>query len=133
YAPLLEPAGFELKKAYPGKAWIGDPRMEEREGLIITGNTLRGTPLYTAGLDVDDKITSIDNQDIRSYADLNAVLSRLHPGTAVSIRYFHRNEEQDAQITPVENPNLMIGTFESAGLTVTPAVTQFRQQWLGTK
>lgn len=133
YAPLLGAAGFQLRKTSPGKAWIGDPRMDEREGLIITGNTLRGTPLYMAGLDVDDKITSIDNQDVRSYGDLNAVLGRLHPGTAVPIRYIHRNEERASQITPAENPNLVVETFESAGLTVSPAMIQIRRQWLGTR
>ena len=131
YAALLAPAGFELKKAYPGRAWIGETRMDEREGLIITANTLRGTPLYDAGLDVDDKIISMDNQDIRTFSDLNGVLSRLHPGTTVPIRYIHRNEEQTGQITPVGNPNVVIQTFEAAGLPLTPAIRQLRQQWLG--
>ncbi|HUB60122.1 MAG TPA: PDZ domain-containing protein [Puia sp.] len=133
YNPLLAPAGFRVRKANPGKAWIGTPQMSEREGLLIERNTLRGTPLYDAGLDVDDKIVSIDNQDIRTYSDLAAVLDRLHPGIPVNIRYLHRNEDRTARITPLENPNLFLETFETAGLPVTPAIMQFRQSWLGAK
>ena len=133
YGPLLAQAGFRLGKLSPGKAWIGAPQLLEREGLLIQGNTLRGTPVFDAGLDVDDKIISVDNQDVRTLPDLNAVLDHLHPGVTVAIRYIHRNEERTGKITPVENPALAAETYEAAGLPVTPAITQFRQRWLGPK
>jgi predicted metalloprotease with PDZ domain len=133
YGPLLAQAGFRLAKVAPGKAWFGAPQLLEREGLLIQGNTLRGTPVYDAGLDVDDKIIGIDNQDVRTVADLNAVLDRLHPGATVAIRYIHRNEERAGKITLQENPALMVETFEAIGLPATPAITQFRQRWLGPK
>jgi predicted metalloprotease with PDZ domain len=133
FTPLLAQAGFRLRKAEAGKSWIGSPRMSEREGLLIETGTLRGTPLYDAGPDVDDKILSIDNQDVRTYSDLNTILDRLHPGTSVSIRYLHRNEEKTGKIVPQENPAMIVETFEAAGLPLTPEITQFRQRWLGGK
>ncbi len=133
YNSLLAPAGFQLKKAADGKAWIGTERMSEKEGLLIEGNTLRGTPLYDAGLDIDDKILSIDNQDTRTIADLTAVLGRLHPGSPVSIKYLHRMEEKTGKITVQEDPAETIVTYEKAGLPVTPAIRQFRKSWLGGK
>ena len=133
FNPLLAPAGFRVRKTDPGKAWIGAPRMSEREGLLIIQNTLRGTPLYDAGLDIDDKIISIDNQDIRTFSDLTAELDRLHPGNPVPIRYLHRSEDRTTRITPLENPGLFVESFETAGLPVTPAITKFRQSWLGAK
>jgi predicted metalloprotease with PDZ domain len=133
FSSLLAPAGFRVRKTDPGKAWIGAPRMSEREGLLIVQNTLRGTPLYDAGLDADDKIISIDNQDIRTFSDLTAGLDRLHPGNPVSIRYLHRSEDRTTRITPLENPGLFLESFETAGLPVTPAITKFRQSWLGAK
>jgi predicted metalloprotease with PDZ domain len=133
YNALLAPAGFQLKKASEGKAWIGTARYTEKEGLVIEGNTLRGTPLYDAGLDVDDKILSFDNQDTRTQADLNKVLDRLKPGAAVNVRYLHRTEEKTARLVLVEDPTESVVTFERAGLPVTPAIVQFRQRWLGGK
>jgi predicted metalloprotease with PDZ domain len=133
YNPLLAPAGLRVRKSDPGKAWIGNPGMSEREGLLIEKNTLRGTPLYTAGLDVDDKIISIDNQDIRTFSDLSAVLDRLQPGAPVNLRYLHRNQDRTGRITPLENPGLVVETYETAGLPITSAISQFRQSWLGAK
>jgi predicted metalloprotease with PDZ domain len=133
YNTLLAPAGFLLKKTSEGKAWIGGARYTEKEGLIIEGNTQRGTPLYDAGLDVDDKILSIDNQDIRTVAELNKVLDRLHPGAAVSVRYLHRLDEKTTRLVAAEDPAESVVTFEKAGLPVTPAIMQFRKHWLGGK
>jgi len=33
----------------------------------------------------------------------------------------------------VESPNLLVETFETVGLPVTPEIRQFRQSWLGEK
>ncbi len=133
YNFLLAPAGYRLKKAEAGKAWIGFGRFSEKEGLLIESNTLRGSPLYEAGIDIDDKILGIDNQDTRTLADLSAVLDKLHPGATVSIRYLHHTEEKTGKILLQENPAMIVETFESAGLPVTPEMVQFRQQWLGGK
>ena len=133
YNFLLAPAGYRLKKAEAGKAWIGFGRFSEKEGLLLESNTLRGSPLYEAGIDIDDKILGIDNQDTRTLADLSAALDKLHPGATVSIRYLHHTEEKTGKILLQENPAMIVETFESAGLPVTPEMVQFRQQWLGGK
>jgi len=133
YGVLLAPAGFQLKKAAEGKAWIGDVRYTEKDGLVIGSNTVRGTPLYIAGLDVDDKILSIDNQSIKTSADLDKVLDGLHPGGSVTVRYQHRGVEKTAGLLPGENPSLAVVPFERAGLPVTPEILAFRKSWLGGK
>lgn len=134
YNTLLAPAGFLLRKTDAGRAWISSTRsFAEKEGLIIESNTLRGTPLYEAGLDVDDKILAIDNQDTRTLTDLSGVLGRLHPGASVNIRYLHHGEEKKGAITVRENPAVMVITYEQAGQPVTPAIQQFRKNWLGAK
>jgi predicted metalloprotease with PDZ domain len=133
YNALLAPAGFLLKKTAPGKAWIGLARYTEKEGLLIEGNTLRGTPLYEAGLDINDKILSIDNQDIRTINDLNKLLDRMQPGATVSVRYLHRLTDKTAKLALGEDPAESVVTFEAAGMPVTPAIVQFRKNWLGGK
>src|SRR5258708_14613241 len=64
YNSLLSPAGFLLKKTAEGKAWIGNVRYTEKEGLGVASNTLRGTPLYEGGLDGDDRVKSMCKQFI---------------------------------------------------------------------
>jgi predicted metalloprotease with PDZ domain len=133
YGSLLSAAGFVLKKTSEGNAWIGNTRYTEKDGLIITTNTLRGTPLYDAGLDVDDVIESIDNQSLRTLADLNKVLEAHAPGTTVSVRYLHRLVEKTVPLLLQENPAVSVVTYEKAGMPVTPAILQFRKSWLGGK
>lgn len=133
YNSLLAPAGFRLIKAEAGKSWIGSVQWSEREGLLIENSTLRGTPVYAAGLDIGDKILAIDNQDTRTVSDLNIVLGRLRPGAMVGIRYLHRSEEKTGQIQIQENPVVQVQTFETAGQPVTPQIIQFRKSWLGPK
>jgi predicted metalloprotease with PDZ domain len=134
YNSLLAPAGFLVGHAEEGKLWIGNVSdWTEKEGLIIGSNTLRGTPVYDAGLDVTDKILAIDNQDIRTVSDLNTALSRLHPAVAADIRYLHHGVEKKSSIKPIENPTVSVLTFEQAGRPLTPAIQQFRKNWLGAK
>lgn len=134
YNSLLAPAGFLLKKTEEGRAWIGLGRgVTEKEGLILEQNTLRGTPVYAAGLDVDDKIVGLDNQDVRTIADLNGILAKSRPGATVTIKFLHRNEEKNTSITLGENPAVSVVTFEQAGRPVTPEITRFRKDWLGAK
>ncbi|HTI91568.1 MAG TPA: PDZ domain-containing protein [Puia sp.] len=134
YNTLLAPAGFMLKKTEEGKAWIGNTRgWSEKEGLLIEANTLRGTPVYAAGLDIDDKILGIDNQDVRTITDLNTVLGKQKPGAAVEIRYLHRGEEKKGTIALGENPAVSVVSFEQAGKPVTEDILTFRKSWLGPK
>jgi predicted metalloprotease with PDZ domain len=107
--------------------------MSEKEGLLMENGTLRGTPLYAAGVDVDDKIIGLNNEDVRTVTDLNAVLAKQRPGATVAIRYMHRNVEKNSTITLAENPVVSVETFETAGRPVTPAIQEFRKHWLGAK
>lgn len=133
YNTLLAPAGFTLKKSAPGKAWIGAVRYMEKEGLVIMTNTLRGTPIYEAGLDIDDKILSLDEQSVRTQGDLNNLLSAHHPGETLTIRYLHHEIEKTAHIVLGENPALSVESFEKAGIPVSQEILDFRQHWLGAK
>ncbi len=135
YANLLAKAGFVVKKALPGQAWIGTVRYREtNDGLTIQSNTVKGTPLYAAGLDADDVIVRLDNnQAVTKLSALQTVLTSYKPGDAVAVQYLHRGENQYTTITLTENPNYTVLTSEKAGLTLSPAQQQFRAGWLGAK
>lgn len=133
YQPLLEKAGLILKKAAEGKAWIGQVRYRDENGLTINNNTVIGTPLYNAGLDVDDVITSLDGKPVKKQADLDAILKDHKPGDAVPVEYQHRGENRSSNITISESPNYTVVSFEKEGKTPTADMLKFRQSWLGNK
>jgi predicted metalloprotease with PDZ domain len=133
YKSALEKAGLVLKKAAEGKAWIGNVRYTESGGLNINSNTTIGTPMYNAGLDIDDQLTLLDGKPVKKAADINDILKDHKPGETVSIEWLHHNMPKTAIITLAENPSLTVTTFEKEGQTPTDAMLVFRKAWLGSK
>ena len=134
YTGLLAKAGFAVKKANPGRAWIGWGRYEETaDGLVMRSNTVKGTPLYTAGLDIDDVLTTIDGQAIRKTDALLPLLTRHKPGDTIAVKYLHRGEARTVSVTLAENPDYTVVANEKAGSALTPTQQQFRADWLGAK
>ena len=131
YAPLFEKAGLKLSQPGTGTAWLGN--IAVRQDLTLSNPTIIGTPLYDAGLDVDDKIVQLDGKTIESQGDLRSIIEGHKPGDKVSIQYKHRNLTTSAEITFSQNPNYSVKTFEKESIQLTPAVTEFRKQWLGDK
>jgi predicted metalloprotease with PDZ domain len=131
YKPLLEKAGLLLKKANAGKAWIGNTPF--REGCILGTNTAIGSPLYNAGLDVEDQVLQLDNTPVKRPSDINDILGLHKPGDVINIEFKHRNETKTATITLSESPLYTLITYEQEGMAATSDMMQFRNYWLGTK
>ena len=132
YPRLLARAGFVVRKQQADGAWLGDLRLEARNGLRIGGLIAPAWPVYRAGLDEDDVLQQVDGQTIGSEGDLAAVLRRHKPGDSVSIVFTDRTgKATTASITLVENPHIEI--VESAETSLTDAQRTFRREWLGAK
>ena len=134
YKTQLENAGLDLVKANPGKAWMGNFRTEAADnGLQITTNTLKGQPVYNAGLDYDDVITEMDGKPVASAEDIQSILTAHQPGDKIEVRFIHREVLNKAVIILQEDPSLKVVTYEEEGKPVTEAINQFRKAWLGSK
>ena len=129
YGALLARAGFVLQPASPGKAWIGTPTMSFSDrGIDITGPTLRGSPLYIAGIDRGDRILEFKTR--REWDDLAASHK---PGDRSMLTVETRTGKKQVEITWAQAPDVEIVSFEKAGRQVTPEITAFREVWLGSK
>lgn len=133
--PLLAQAGFLLQKAHPGEAVLTYGSNINYEGgeATISGNAEVGSPLYKAGLDVNDVIHSVDGQAINNARDMQRLLATHDPGDEVSIHYSSLGEEYEAIATLAENPELEVLTYEQADKEVTEQMKAFRKSWLGSK
>ena len=132
YARLLARAGFTVRKQHPGSAWLGDLRLDIRNGIRI-GELIAPTwPVYRAGLDIDDFVQQVDGQPIAAEGDLAAVLRRHKPGDTVPIAFTdHTGRTSTASVALVEDPHVEI--VESADASLTDAQRTFRREWLGAK
>jgi predicted metalloprotease with PDZ domain len=143
YPKLLANAGLLVRKAQAGAPWIGDALGGGggRQGaanpnavpLTINGSVLIGSPLYDAGLERGDRITSLDGKALASDADLRAAIAAHKPGDKVTIGFEGRAGHRDASMTIAENPAVQVVTFEDAGMTPTDQQLAFRAKWLSTR
>ena len=134
YERLLAPAGLLLRKARPGAPYVGEGVVEFREGqAVVPSPTLRGTPLYQAGVARGDVILSLGGRALASAGDLQAALEGRRPGDTLEIEFRQRGERRRATLPVAESPFLEVVTYEKAGLPVTDAVRAFRESWLGSK
>lgn len=133
YATPLKQAGIMLKQPQLGKAWWGTVRYADANNLTIQNNTILGTPIYEAGLDVDDKIVELNDMTVSKSSQVDSIVRSYKPGDKIKIGYLHRGEKQVTELTFSESPLFQATLFEKEGLPVTSEIIAFRKKWFGTK
>ncbi len=134
YADLLTQAGLLLRKAHPGGVWLGVSKLNfSGDRVELASNSLRDSPLYNAGLDIGDRIVRWNGKALKSLNDLDAALAKEKPGAHVALQVQTRGQEKTVNVLLTEDPRLELITYERAGQTVTPQMSQFRQSWLSSK
>ncbi len=137
YKGLLAHAGLLLRIEHPGEVWLGDsgkqPFKFSEDGVEITGNTLRDSPLYDAGLDVGDRITKWNDRTLKTQEELQAWLSEQKPGDHAVLQVETRAGKKSVNLLLAQRPKLEIVTYEQASLPITPQITNFRKEWLSSK
>ncbi|RYY31554.1 MAG: M61 family peptidase [Chitinophagaceae bacterium] len=133
YGPLLEQAGFTLSQPALADAWLGNLQFKAGGGVTLAANTIIGTPLYEAGLDIDDTILQLAGKAVGSPDALRTVLKEHKPGDTVSIQYRHRETVITTEVVLSANPVYTVVTFEKAGTKTDDNETQFRNAWLSNK
>src|SRR5262245_36185395 len=122
FAALLAPAGYVVQSMAPGRGWIGDVPVAAGGGGLVVGRgrgaaTLVpfGTPLYEAGVDLDDVITQIDGQPATPAA-WNGLAQR-KPGDSVTLAVRRRDGRMvTTKATLAEDPRILVVPVEAAGL-----------------
>ena len=134
YAPLLERAGFLVRRSRPGKSWMGDARLSASEGeVVVASPPTIGSPMYDVGMAAGTRITRIDDRAIATTNDVRDALAARKPGEQVRVTFIGRAGERSATMTLREDPNVEVVAFEDAGRTATPEQLTFRAAWVGTK
>ena len=133
YAKLLLNAGYVLRKSNSGKAYTGLGRMTFEGGKATLGQTLKGTPAYDAGLDVDHVILTMDGVEVKDQATIVKITDAHKPGDIITITYSFRGQAKTTQLTFSENPSLEIVSIDKAGGVLTSAMQTFRNDWLNTQ
>jgi len=102
-------------------------------GADITGSTLRGSPLYNAGLDRGDRIVAWDGKALRTQQELNTLLDAHKPGDRIKLQVEARAGKKDVEIDLAGPPGYETEPYETAGRELTGAMKAFRESWLSSK
>jgi predicted metalloprotease with PDZ domain len=130
YARLLGRAGFTLRKRNPGRGWLGDLRLDARNGIHVSSLVAPTWPIYAAGIDQDDELQQVDGQAIKAEADVATVLRSHKPGDTITIVFADRTRApRTASVTLAEDPHSEVVPIASP----TDAQKTFRDRWLGAK
>jgi serine protease DegQ len=78
-------------------------RLPIEEGIVVVQVT-RGAPAQRAGILAEDFITAIDDQPVRSNADLMRILRARRPGDTVNVRIVRGNRTLTLPVTLGEAP-----------------------------
>jgi predicted metalloprotease with PDZ domain len=132
YASALSAAGLGVRNIDEGKAWWGNIRYAQN-GLILSSNTIPGSPLYQAGVDIGDEIQFVDGKPVKTSKEVNDILQSHKQGDVVEVKFRHRDEQRTTSVTLAQNPSLVVYDFESGGKTLSEEQKSFRMSWLGSK
>lgn len=142
YARLLKLAGYELRPTGAGKSWLGtNISVRTVPGGLLVGMPLGrdgqatktplpfNSPIYKAGVDFGDTITTIDGQP--ATMDSWAALATKPAGAQIKLGILRRGGINASGTLVLEgDPGL---TIADLGTAMTDAQKQFRENWLGSK
>ncbi len=129
YAGLLREFGIEMEKANPGRPTLGNSLMEVDGGFQLRRNAIKGTPLYEAGIQSTDLITSIGGRTILPGVEVEEILEERRPGQTITIKYERFGEERTARIRLMEDQSYQTNLIRRPTRTVRAK----RDVWLGTE
>jgi predicted metalloprotease with PDZ domain len=131
YARLLALAGFLVRPANPGAAWIGELEVQgSGDGLRITNAVPFGSPAYEAGLERDDVVVSIAGRRLSSTDRLATAFQPREPGDAVEVVFERRGQSVTSTLHLKEDPRIQVVPVEEDGRRLTDAQRRFRSEWL---
>jgi len=134
YETLLARAGILLRKASNPKIWTGAQGLNfTGQGAEIMSPTLRGSPLYNAGLDRGDRIVQWDGKSPKDQQELNALLNEHQPGDHIKLQVESRGGKKEVDLELAGPPGYETEPNEMAGRELTDQMKAFREAWLSSK
>ena len=134
YVKLLSNAGLVLRRAAPEKASLGMLRLVPANGKVrLAMNTLQGSAAYQSGMDNGDYFLKINDEELKTPADLNTLLEKYKPGEEVNLTYQHRDEVSTVKVKLEANNAFEVVPVEKMGQKLSSQAAKFRAAWLDTQ
>jgi predicted metalloprotease with PDZ domain len=134
YGKLFESVGFLWRPIRAGAPWLGEGGLTSSDGAVVVSSaTLVGEPLYEAGLDRGDVITTLDGVAVTGRPAVDSIVASHRPGDTLAIAYRSRGIAVTDRLVLQEDPGMELVPAEAAGVTVPPAALEARRRWLASR
>jgi predicted metalloprotease with PDZ domain len=128
YKKLFAAAGYFIVPVNAGKASFGRVSFDSTANVLtISRNTILNTPLYNAGLDIDDIIVELDGRKIKGVTAVDAIICKHKIGDKIAVTYLHHDKPTKTTITLKEDPWIKI---EKIAEGITDKQQQLSKQWM---
>ena len=127
YAALLGQAGIAVQPANPGAAWLGQVFLDfTTEGGRVNSYVPVGSPLYEAGVERGDVITSLGGIALINDSAWAGVRAARQPGETAPVVFRRRGVEHRATVRFDADPRVVTVPMENP----TEEQLAFREAWL---
>ncbi|WP_324719787.1 M61 family metallopeptidase [Salinimicrobium sp. HB62] len=125
---LLSRVGLKLERNSKN-AFFGASVRNDVEGLYISGNPQKNTPAYRAGLNLGDRIISINGKSLGAESSWKDEFGQYKPGDILEIEINRYGKMMNKTVTLEADPSYEISIDKDAG----PEAVKARKQWLSAK
>ena len=136
FAEVLLPAGLVVLPSHAlGAALPRQVEFDDEGHCLVAVNTTIGSGLYKAGIDRGDWIEVLDNKEIKSSNELQAVMRKHSPSDIVMAKVKSRGGiERTVQLVLTEDPNVLAQPIENVEkMVLDPKQKELRNAWLSSQ
>lgn len=131
YTALLARAGFLVRPARPGQAWVGEIALHTAGVEVRVGEPpAMGTPAWEAGLAQDDVLQEAGQTMVDSTGAWSRAVAGARPGSVLPVRVMRRGQPLTLSLRVEEHPDIEIVRVERTGVRLTSEQEAFRRAWL---
>ncbi|MFP6572242.1 MAG: PDZ domain-containing protein [Vicinamibacterales bacterium] len=129
YEALLRSAGIAIQQINPADATLGASVFDD--SLRVVRMTRYGSPLYEAGINKGDVITSVDGKRVVSPSDIERQMQDKRPGDRLLIEFRRDGTLRQTTVEAIADQRIRLVALETMGMPVSVAQRAFRESWLG--
>jgi len=129
YEALLRSAGIAIQQINPTGATLGANGFGD--SLRVVRMTRYGSPLYEAGINKGDVITSVDGRRVVSPFDIERLMQDKRPGDRLLIEFRRDGTLRQTTVEAMADQRIKLVALETMGMPVSVAQRTFRESWLG--
>lgn len=109
FSVLLGQVGIEVSPSFDNQLYLANFRLPiNSDGIFIGQYTVKGSPLYEAGLEKGDLITQINQNKVSTHDQLEDILRQITPGDSLAITYRQLGIIKSGYVVPEKSNNLSL-------------------------